>query len=296
MHVIRRLHFTVTDKAHQYFSLSLSATSHLYTEYCTHASVTEGRLTSLITCPSNDMLMTYEDATSTPVGRAAEAWTLDFLRLLRNDPTPSGRPRRLNGHFSFDLIQSTKDGKLYPIECNARVHTAVVLLPLDGVAGCYDSFVKDIKLKGKGQGQVNGIAHGTGNGFADADAGAGPGEGDVALGDPTVLRPPRGILPRSWIYNNIFLRLLPTLLPSATILSMIHPSLPACLASASGSGSSAKRPNESIMAPALEPTLVADDWMPFLMLWHVWWPALLLVRWWNGVRWTRVGFVSLNFV
>lgn len=222
------------------------------------------------------MLMTYEDATSTPAGRAAEQWTLDFLRLLRNDLTPSGRPRRLNGHFSFDLIQSSADGMLYPIECNARVHTAVVLLPLDGVAGCYDSFVKSAKGN---KGQVNGIAHGTGV-TRNADAG----EGDV--GDPTVLRPLPGILPRSWIYNNIFMRLLPTLIRSASILGMIHPSLPACLATETD-----KQPDESVTAIALEPTLVADDWMPFMVLWHLWWPALLLVRWWNGVKWTRVSFL-----
>ena len=232
------------------------------------------------------MLMTYEDHTSTPVGRAAERWTLDLLARLGGDRTPSGKPRRLTGHFSFDLIESAVDGRLYPIECNARVHTAVILLPLDGVAACYAGFVdaqgdKNIKTTGRGKGQVNGIAHGTGrHGRADEDAGD---------GQQQVLRPVTGTLPRSWIYNNLVMRLLPALVPSPRLLGLIHPSLPACLAPPGPGGKDTdKRPDESALAPALEPTLVADDWLPFLVLWHVWWPALLLRRWWRGVRWTRV--------
>lgn len=221
--------------------------------------MTDGQLTSFLVCPSNDMLMTYQDATSTPVGRAAEQWTLDLLSRMRNEPTPSGNVRRLTGHFSFDFIQSTKDGQLYPIECNARVHTAVVLLPLDKVAGCYDSFVQNSSSK---QG-ANGVHK-------------------QSVGDKSVLRPDRGTMPRSWSYNNIIMRLLPALIPSKRVLGRIHPSLPACL------DSQGKEPKEGVWQVTVEPTLVADDWVPFLVLWHLWWPALLLQRWWRGVRWTRV--------
>lgn len=256
------------------------------------------------------MLMTYENATSSPVGRAAEQWTLDLLARMRNDLTPSGRARRMTGHFSFDLIQSTKDGKLYPIECNARVHTACVLLPLDGVAACYDGFVADGAKEGrKGKengesesgGKVNGITHGAPNGHGRSNGDDNDTIDDDELqsaSDPSVLRPLQGTLPRSWIYNNLIMRLLPAIIPSAYWLSFIHPSLPACLDSATvGLSSTAqdgqKRPNEKATALALESTLVADDWVPFLVLWHVWWPALVLVRWWNGVRWTRVRFFTL---
>jgi hypothetical protein len=38
----------------------------------------------------------------------------------------------------------------------------------------------------------------------------------------------------------------------------------------------------------VDPTLVADDWLPFLVLWHLWWPAVLMSRWWQGKKWTRV--------
>jgi thiosulfate reductase cytochrome b subunit len=84
------------------------------------------------------------------------------------------------------------------------------------------------------------------------------------------------------------MRLLPLVLPSERILRAIHPSLPACLPVSAGAGRARVEPNESPFALALEPTLVADDWVPFLVLWHVWWPYLLVTRWWAGKRWTRV--------
>ncbi|WWD19985.1 hypothetical protein CI109_104458 [Kwoniella shandongensis] len=213
-------------------------------EWCTHASVVESQITSFVTCPSNDMLMSYENATTTKIGKQAERWTSDFLQRLRDDPAPSGERRRLNGHFSFDFIMSTKDGKLYPLECNARVHTAVILLPLDGIAGCYSTDVSN----------------------------------------HTILRPPSSTLPRSWLYNDLIMRYLPLLIPSKHILSLIHPSLPACLVTKP----SKRMPSEEPFQIRVDPTLIADDWLPFLILWHVWWPSILLTRWWKGKKWTRL--------
>jgi hypothetical protein len=212
----------------------------LISEWCTHASVVDGHLTSFVACPSNDMLMTYHNGTYETIGRRAEQWTLDFLDRLKRDPTPSKRERRLTGHFAFDFIVSTKDGQLYPLECNARVHTAIILLPLSKIADCYSTE---------------------------------PGK---------TLRPDPDAAPRSWIYNDLVMRYLPRILPSS-LLGLIHPSLPACLARGA-------RPNEDALRWRVDPSLVADDWVPFLILWHVYWPSLLLRRWWNGQRWTRVSY------
>jgi hypothetical protein len=193
------------------------------------------------------MLMTYEDVTSLPIGRRAEEWTRTFLERLAQKPTQGGNQRRLNGHFSFDFILSTKNDVIYPIECNARVHTAVIMLPLDDIAGCYDdSFAK----KGR------------------------------------IVRPRPGTAPRSWLYNDLVMRYLPLLVPSRRLLSLIHPSLPACALT-----SEAKhivRPREDAVQVRVDPTLVADDWVPFIVLWHVFWPFLLVSRWWQGKKWTRV--------
>ncbi|WVR04197.1 hypothetical protein IAU60_001197 [Kwoniella sp. DSM 27419] len=217
-------------------------------EWCTHASVIDGRITSFVTCPSNDMLMTYENATTDAVGQRAERWTKTLLDRLKRDPTPSGKGRGLTGHFSFDFILSTKDGEMYPLECNARVHTAVILLPLSHIASCYDS--------------------------------------DVALVDQPILRPLPATPPRSWIYNDLIMRYLPLLVPSKDLLAAIHPALPACLVDPSRRHT--LRPNEDPVRWRVDPTLIADDWVPFLVLWHVWWPTLLISRWWKGKKWNRL--------
>ena len=185
--------------------------------------------------------MTYESYTDLPIGKRAQEWTETFLSRLANHPTADGSPRSLNGHFSFDFIHSTKDDVIYPIECNARVHTAIILLPLDKIAGCYDP-----------------------------------------RQDGSVVKPVKGIYPRSWIYNDIIMRYLPSFVPKQW-LEWVHPSLPACVGPKNGI-----RPNEDLCKWRVDPTLVADDWIPFFVLWHVYWPWLLISRWWKGKKWTRV--------
>ncbi len=205
-----------------------------------------GKITSFVTCPSNDMLMTYENYTDLPIGKRAEEWTRTFLSRLSSKPTEDGSERRLNGHFSFDFILSTKNDEIYPIECNARVHTAIILLPLDDIARCYDE-------------------NHDGN---------------------SVVRPKKGTKARSWIYNDLIMRYLPILIPDAGLLRQLHPSLPACLVS---NGVSKKlRPSENPLEWRVDPSLISDDWKPFFVLWHVYWPWLLITRWRNGKKWTRV--------
>jgi hypothetical protein len=194
------------------------------------------------------MLMTYDNVTTDDIGRRAEAWTRQLLARLADDPAPSGKTRRLTGHFSFDLILSSRDGELYPLECNARVHTAVILLPLDDIAECYSD-----------------------------NPGSAPRD---------TLRPPHDSLPRSWIYNDLIMRYLPLIIPSHHLLAALHPSLPACLLEYRTRHD--LRPNEDPLKLRVDPTLVADDWLPFLVLWHLWWPAVLMSRWWQGKKWTRV--------
>ena len=231
-------------------------------EWCTHASVIDGRITSFVVCPSNDMLMTYEDATTDPVGQRIEAWTRQFLDRLQLEPTPSGKHRQLTGHFSFDLILSTKNGQLYPLECNARVHTAVILLPVSEISSCYSTAVKNpIQL-------INTVDSRKPDSIRQA-----------------TLRPKPGIIPRSWIYNDLIMRYIPLFISSRPVLSLIHPSLPSCSSTASRQS---VRPSEEPWKLRLDPTLVADDWLPFLVLWHLFWPGLLLSRWAQGKKWTRV--------
>jgi hypothetical protein len=199
-----------------------------------------------VTCPSNDMLMTYENWTQKEVGRRAEKWTVDFLNKLSKKPMSNGTERRLNGHFSFDFILSTRNGEMYPIECNPRVHTAIILLPVSSLASCYPApHTKFVAEK--------------------------------------ILRPDAKVLPRTWLYNDIIMRLLPYVLPLPDILELIHPSLPACCLSWDQRNS---------LLPDESPFQLRVDPLPFLVLWHVWWPSLLIKRWWQGKKWTRVSNTS----
>jgi hypothetical protein len=194
--------------------------------------------------------MTYENGTYESIGQRAEQWTRDFLQRLANDPIPSeSTSRRLTGHFSFDFIVSTKNDELYPIECNARVHTAIIMLPLSKIADCYSA--------------------------------------TTTRSDRT-FRPDPTTSPRSWLYNDLIMRYLPIALPSPQALGLLHPSLPATMVPID---KKAVRPSENPLIWRKDPTLVADDWVPFLVLWHIYWPSLLLVRWWHGQRWTRVSRV-----
>jgi hypothetical protein len=188
--------------------------------------------------------MTYENGTYESIGKRAEEWTINFLNRLSKDKY-QGKDRRLTGHFSFDFIIHASNNELYPIECNARVHTAIIMLPLSKIADCYSTPKTSSEL----------------------------------------LRPNPKTAPRSWLYNDLIMRYLPLLLPSRTALGLLHPSLPATLLSPSQRD---VRPSEDPLVWRVDPTLVADDWVPFLVLWHVYWPSLLLIRWWKGIRWTRV--------
>lgn len=106
-------------------------------EFCTHCHAVDGVMQSFLCCPSSDMLMRYMDCKtnfSQSIAEDAEQWTRDFLERWktslkdqqRNNPSET-RNISLTGHFSFDFIVDS-NGTLYPIECNPRVHTAIILL------------------------------------------------------------------------------------------------------------------------------------------------------------------------
>ncbi|CAD6972993.1 unnamed protein product [Tilletia controversa] len=95
-------------------------------EWCSHVTVWDGELVAFVCCPSNDMLMTYHNATETPIGQQALQWTQEFLRRLRKNPRWANA--RLTGQFSMDFIHQPALDRLVVIECNPRVHTAVCLL------------------------------------------------------------------------------------------------------------------------------------------------------------------------
>ncbi|KAK5170479.1 uncharacterized protein LTR77_005067 [Saxophila tyrrhenica] len=100
-------------------------------EYCTHSLVVKGQVKAFVACPSAELLMHYE---ALPSDSKLHRAMLDFtLQYARNGG------ESFTGHLSFDFMidQNQMDGPhsvregmtptLYPIECNPRAHTAVVL-------------------------------------------------------------------------------------------------------------------------------------------------------------------------
>lgn len=94
-------------------------------EYCTHALVVAGQVKAFVACPSLELLMHYEALPSTSsLGKA-------MLRFTQEFAARSGKG--MTGHLSFDFMveeSSTEKGlqkSLFPIECNPRAHTAVLL-------------------------------------------------------------------------------------------------------------------------------------------------------------------------
>jgi catechol O-methyltransferase len=90
-------------------------------EYCTHSLVVHGEVKAFVACPSSDMLMQYE---ALPADSALSMKMLEFTKRVAADGGDS-----FTGHLSFDFLISGEadNAQLFPIECNPRAHTAVVL-------------------------------------------------------------------------------------------------------------------------------------------------------------------------
>ncbi|KAF2683529.1 hypothetical protein K458DRAFT_443600 [Lentithecium fluviatile CBS 122367] len=101
-------------------------------EYCTHALVIRGHITAFVACPSSELLMYYE---ALPADSHLAREMLAFTQRVARDGGES-----FTGHLSFDFLIEGKgrNAKLYPIECNPRVHTAVALFSdTPQMAGAY---------------------------------------------------------------------------------------------------------------------------------------------------------------
>jgi catechol O-methyltransferase len=98
-------------------------------EYCTHAVVVRGKVKAFVACESSEMLMAYTPLPAeSPLSMAMLAFTRRLAATLEDG--------KVTGQLSFDFLVDEKEAAadtpeevmLYPIECNPRAHTAVVLL------------------------------------------------------------------------------------------------------------------------------------------------------------------------
>lgn len=107
-------------------------------EYCTHAVVVRGCVKAFVCCPSSAMLMHYR-----ALSRYSEIWPKIYEFTKKYVDGLAEKGKELTGQLSFDFIVGESDGELYPIECNPRTHTAVVLFERDmkRLADCYLSLL-----------------------------------------------------------------------------------------------------------------------------------------------------------
>ncbi|TAE60048.1 MAG: ATP-grasp domain-containing protein [Nostocales cyanobacterium] len=80
-------------------------------EYCTHSTVRDGEIRLHCCSQSSPFQVNYEHIENPEIFN----WVQKFVKELN-----------LTGQISFDFIQ-TADGKVYPIECNPRTHTAITM-------------------------------------------------------------------------------------------------------------------------------------------------------------------------
>lgn len=114
-------------------------------EYCTHSLIIKGQVRAFTACRSSDLLMHYEALPSTSLISQA---MLEYMQTYAKKSGPS-----MTGHFSIDfLLDETDDApdkdlmqRIYPIECNPRAHTAVVLFANESedLAEAYLSLLPD---------------------------------------------------------------------------------------------------------------------------------------------------------
>lgn len=205
-------------------------------EYCTHALIIRGHVTAFVACPSSELLMYYE---ALPENSHLSQKMLAFTQRVAKDGGDS-----FTGHLSFDFLVEGegKDVKLYPIECNPRAHTAVILFAnTPQMAGAYlSAFSKP-----------------------------------SALADRDIVVPTSPTHSYYWIGHDLLTLLVVPLLD----LLWGKATLDEVQGSVAELGEHVLRWRDG--------TFAVHDPMPFLVLYHVYWPLKFLYYVVTGTRWSR---------
>ncbi|MDE5095302.1 MAG: ATP-grasp enzyme, partial [Trichodesmium sp. St11_bin5] len=94
-------------------------------EYCTHSTVRKGKIRLYCCCESSEFQVNYAHVDNPQI----YDWVEKFVRELN-----------ITGQISFDFIQ-TEDGRVFPIECNPRTHSAITTF--HDHPGVADAYLKD---------------------------------------------------------------------------------------------------------------------------------------------------------
>lgn len=231
-------------------------------EYCTHALVIEGEVKTFVACPSAELLMHYEALPQTDIlAQRMLAFTQDFARRY-------GFGEPITGHLSFDfMVEEVQENGvyrtiLYPIECNPRVHTAVVLFSQPGkemrdMVAAYLSAIKP------------GV-HQTTDGLVP------PSDETSSADEPPVVWPPTEVTPRYWIgHDLVTLFVLPLWRTVTTRQSW---------------DKSGRDVGEFLdhLLHWKEGTFELWDMWPGVALYHRYWPDMIFAALATGQRWSRL--------
>lgn len=96
-------------------------------EYCTHSTVRKGEIRLHCCSESSPFQVNYEQVDNPEILE----WVKGFVK-----------PLNLTGQVSFDFIQAP-DGKVYPLECNPRIHSAITMFY--NHPDVADAYLKDSK-------------------------------------------------------------------------------------------------------------------------------------------------------
>lgn len=94
-------------------------------EYCTHSTVRKGKIRLHCCCESSEFQVNYHHVDEPEIYQ----WVETFVKGLN-----------LTGQISFDFIK-TEDGRIYPLECNPRTHSAITTF--HDRTGVADAYLKD---------------------------------------------------------------------------------------------------------------------------------------------------------
>ncbi|KAI0841917.1 hypothetical protein F5Y06DRAFT_306883 [Hypoxylon sp. FL0890] len=238
-------------------------------EYCTHALIVHGEVKCFVACPSSEMLMHYKPLPpNSPLWKAMFAFTTEFVRR-------SPRPETMTGHLSFDFMaaegnasHSGFEKNIYGIECNPRVHTAVVLFSqkgpqMDAMVDAYLSAQVDTNPK---ETEVN-FMYRTGSSPST--------KGKLVM-------PPEDTRPRYWIAHDLLsLYIYPTVLWCGGLPHLSHASF-------------TFRELALHILTWKEGTFETWDPLPALVLYHISWPMAILSAWWRGRRWSRINVSTMK--
>ncbi|KAG0645136.1 O-methyltransferase [Hyphodiscus hymeniophilus] len=113
-------------------------------EYCTHSVIIRGRVMVFAACRSAELLMHYE----------AVSPRSDLSRALQKySEIYAAKMGCVTGHFSIDFMLDERSteldlmSRLYPIECNPRAHTAVVLFEQES-GRMVDAYLSALEVDG----------------------------------------------------------------------------------------------------------------------------------------------------